>query len=89
MAKHGKKYNAAAEKIDQQKDYEPREAIALAQETSTTNFDATVELHIRLGVDPRHAAQQRRELAGLHVGDPLLSGYEVPLRHQNWWWKFL
>jgi large subunit ribosomal protein L1 len=68
MAKHGKKYIAAAEKIDQQKDYEPREAIALAQETSTTNFDATVELHIRLGVDPRHADQQVRDVAVLPHG---------------------
>jgi large subunit ribosomal protein L1 len=68
MAKHGKKYLAAAEKIDRTKDYEPKEAIALAKETSTTNFDATVEVHLRLGVDPRHADQQVRDVAVLPHG---------------------
>lgn len=68
MAKHGKKYRAAAEKIDRDKYYEPMEALALAKETSTTNFDATVEVHLRLGVDPRHADQQIREVAVLPHG---------------------
>jgi large subunit ribosomal protein L1 len=68
MSKQGKKYRAAAEKIDRDKFYEPMEAIALAKETSTTNFDSTVEVHIRLGVDPRHADQQVREVAILPHG---------------------
>jgi large subunit ribosomal protein L1 len=68
MAKHGKKYKAALEKIDRDKYYEPKEAVALAKETSTTNFDSTVEVHIRLGVDPRHADQQVREVAVLPHG---------------------
>jgi large subunit ribosomal protein L1 len=68
MAKHGKKYRAAVEKIDRDKYYDPKEAIALAKETSTTNFDSTVEIHIRLGVDPRHADQQVREVAVLPHG---------------------
>jgi large subunit ribosomal protein L1 len=68
MAKHGKKYLAAAEKIDREKEYTPEEAIALAKETSTTNFDATVEIHLRLGVDPRHADQQVRDVAVLPHG---------------------
>jgi len=68
MAKHGKKYRAAVEKIDRDKYYEPMEAIALAKETSATNFDSTVEIHIRLGVDPRHADQQVREVAVLPHG---------------------
>jgi large subunit ribosomal protein L1 len=68
MAKHGKKYLAAAEKIDREMDYEPKEAIALAKGTSSTKFDATVELHIRLGVDPRHADQQVRDVAILPHG---------------------
>jgi len=68
MAKHGKKYKAAEEKIDRDKYYEPKEALALAKETSTTNFDSTVEVHIRLGVDPRHADQQVREVAVLPHG---------------------
>jgi large subunit ribosomal protein L1 len=68
MAKHGKKYRAAVEKIDRDKYYDPKEAIALAKETSTTNFNSTVEIHIRLGVDPRHADQQVREVAVLPHG---------------------
>lgn len=68
MSKHGKKYKAALEIIDRDKYYEPKEAIALAKETSTTNFDSTVEVHIRLGVDPRHADQQVREVAVLPHG---------------------
>lgn len=68
MAKHGKKYQAAAAKIDRDKAYKPEEAIALARETSITNFDATVELHIRLGVDPRHADQQVRDVVVLPHG---------------------
>ena len=68
MAKHGKKYLAAAEKIDRDHNYDPLEAIALAKETSTSNFDATVELHIRLGVDPRHADQQVRDVVVLPHG---------------------
>jgi large subunit ribosomal protein L1 len=68
MANHGKKYRAAAEKVDRQKNYEPKEAITLAKETSTVNFDATMEVHIRLGVDPRHADQQVREVVVLPHG---------------------
>ena len=60
MAKRGKKYLEAAKKIDRQRLYSPEEAIKLAKETSYANFDATVELHMRLGVDPRHADQQVR-----------------------------
>jgi large subunit ribosomal protein L1 len=54
MAKHGKKYLTAAAKVDRDREYNPREAITLVKETSITSFDATVEVHIRLGVDPRH-----------------------------------
>jgi large subunit ribosomal protein L1 len=68
MAKHGKKYLAAAEKVDPNLNYEPEQAITLARETSTTNFDATVEVHIRLGVDPRHADQQVRDVVVLPHG---------------------
>ncbi len=60
MAKHGKKYLAAAAKVDQNKTYAPADALALVKETSTTGFDATVEVHIRLGVDPRQSDQQVR-----------------------------
>jgi len=68
MAKHGKKYRAAAEKINRQQAYSPQEALELVKETSYTNFDATVEVHMRLGVDPRHADQQVRDVVVLHHG---------------------
>ncbi len=68
MPKHGKKYLAAAAKIDQNKDYSPAEAVALVKQTSFTDFDSTVELHIRLGVDPRHADQQVRDVVVLPHG---------------------
>lgn len=68
MTKRGKKYLAAAAKIDRNRYYSPEEAVALVKETSPTNFDATVEVHIRLGVDPRHADQQVRDVVVLPHG---------------------
>jgi large subunit ribosomal protein L1 len=60
MPKRGKKYEQAAAKVNRLKLYEPREAIELLREINYTTFDATVETHLRLGVDPRHADQQVR-----------------------------
>ena len=68
MPKHGKKYRQALEKIDRKKNYEPMEALKLAQETSFSKFDGTIEVHIRLGVDPRHADQQVRDTVMLPHG---------------------
>lgn len=68
MAKHGKKYMAAAAKIDAEKNYSPDEAIALAKETSITKFDATVELHLRMGLDHRQADQMVRDVVVLPHG---------------------
>jgi large subunit ribosomal protein L1 len=68
MAKHGKKYLAAAAKVDENHWYTPSEAVALVKETSITKFDGTVEVHIRLGVDPRHADQQVRDVVVLPNG---------------------
>jgi len=68
MAKHGKKFLAAAAKVDPDRLYDPENAIALVKDTSPTKFDATVELHIRLGVDPRHADQQVRDVVVLPHG---------------------
>jgi large subunit ribosomal protein L1 len=68
MAKHGKKYLAAAAKVDPEKLYSPAEAVALAKETSVTRFDATLEVHMRLGVDPRHADQLVRDVVVLPHG---------------------
>jgi large subunit ribosomal protein L1 len=60
MAQRGKKYMAAAEKVDRSRMYEPDEAIGLLKEITYTKFDETVELHIRTGLDTRHAEQQLR-----------------------------
>jgi large subunit ribosomal protein L1 len=68
MAKHGRKYLEALSKVDRDKLYTPEEAVALARETSFTKFDGTVELHMRLGVDPRHADQQVRDVVVLPHG---------------------
>ncbi len=68
MAKHGKKYQEASARVDRDRFYAPMEAIQLVKETSYTSFDGTVELHVRLGVDPRHADQQVRETVMLPHG---------------------
>jgi large subunit ribosomal protein L1 len=68
LAKHGKKYNEAVSLVDRAKLYEPREAIELAKKAVYTKFDETVELHLRMGVDPRDATQQVRGVALLPHG---------------------
>ena len=68
MAKHGKKYMAALAKVDLDKEYSAREAVALAKETSITKFDATVEVHMRTALDPRQADQQVRDVVVLPHG---------------------
>jgi large subunit ribosomal protein L1 len=68
MNKHGKKYREQAARVDLQKSYDPGEAIALAKSTSYTKFDGTMEVHIRLGVDPKHADQNVRDVVVLPHG---------------------
>jgi large subunit ribosomal protein L1 len=68
MAKHGKKYLAALAKIDEDHWYTPEEAVKLVKETHFVKFDSTVEVHMRLGVDPRHADQQVRDVVVLPHG---------------------
>ncbi len=58
--KHGKKYNESAKLIETGKFYDVNEAVELAVKTGTAKFDETVEIHVRLGVDSRHADQQVR-----------------------------
>jgi len=68
MAKHGKKYNEAVSKVDTDKLYDPKEALALVKETSYAKFDASVEVHMRMGLDPRQADQQLRDVVILPHG---------------------
>lgn len=68
MAKHGKKFRAASEKIDPLKQYAPAEGVKLVKETAFAKFDESVELHIRTGLDPKHADQQVRGSAVLPAG---------------------
>jgi large subunit ribosomal protein L1 len=68
MAEHGKKYREVAKRVDQNKLYAPKEAVSLLKEASFVKFDPTVELHFRLGVDPRHADQMVRGTAALPHG---------------------
>lgn len=58
--KHGKKYIESAKLVDRATLYDPAEALDLAVKTSSAKFDETVEIHVRLGVDSRHADQQVR-----------------------------
>lgn len=60
MAKRGKRYAEAAKLIDAEKLYDPEEAVELVKQAAKAKFDETVEVAVRLGVDPRHADQQVR-----------------------------
>ncbi len=68
MPKHGKKYNEAIKLVEPDKLYQPAEAIELLKKLSYVKFDPTVELHMQLGVDPRHADQMVRGTATLPAG---------------------
>lgn len=60
MAKFGKKYQEAAKLFEADKQYAPAEAMDIVKKTATAKFDETIELHVRLGVDPKYADQQVR-----------------------------
>jgi large subunit ribosomal protein L1 len=60
MAQHGKKYAEAAKLVERERVYPPDEAVELVKQTTFVNFDASIEAHLRLGVDPRHADQMVR-----------------------------
>lgn len=68
MARHGKKYLEAAKKVEEERLYLPDEAISLLREVTFANFDETVEIHARLGIDPRQADQTVRTTAVLPHG---------------------
>jgi large subunit ribosomal protein L1 len=68
VAKRGKKYLDAAKEISRTESYSPMEAVELVRKSSTSNFDATVETHMRMGLDPRQADQQVRGVVTLPHG---------------------
>ena len=68
MSKHGKRYQDAAKLVEHGRTYDPEEAMDLLKQTATTKFDGSVEAHIRLGVDPRHAEQMVRGTVSLPHG---------------------
>ncbi|MGD9393522.1 MAG: 50S ribosomal protein L1 [Dehalococcoidia bacterium] len=68
MTKHGKKYAEALKMVDKEKSYSPEEAIGIAKKAAFSQFDETVELHLRMGIDPRDATQQVRGVALLPHG---------------------
>ncbi len=68
MAKHGKKYRKALELVDTNAAYDLTEAVSLLKKTATTKFDASLEVHLRLGVDPTHADQMVRSTVALPHG---------------------
>jgi len=68
MAKHGKNYQESVKLVERTKAYHPQEAIDLAKKAAHARFDETVELHLKMGVDPRNASQQVRGVALLPHG---------------------
>lgn len=68
LERQGKRFRKAVEDVDKTKEYSLKEAIELAQKTSTVKFDATVEMHVNLGVDPKHADQNIRGTVVLPAG---------------------
>jgi large subunit ribosomal protein L1 len=68
MKEHGKRYETAVKELDKNKIYSPEEAVAIVKKMATAKFDETVELHLRMGLDPRNSAQQVRGVALLPYG---------------------
>src|ERR1051326_5481564 len=68
MPKHGKRYNELVKTVDQKQVYEPAAALDLVKKTSNAKFDETVDVAVRLGVDPRHGDQMVRGTTTLPFG---------------------
>ncbi len=68
MAKSGKKYRAAFAQVDQDRAYQPDETVALIKQVAFANFDETIEIHAKLGIDPRQADQAVRSSVVLPHG---------------------
>src|SRR5690349_21430894 len=68
MAKHSKRFNGVIKEVDAEKTYPLSDAIGLSKKLATAKFDETIEMHIRLGIDPRHSDQQVRSTVLLPHG---------------------
>ena len=68
MAKHGRGYVEARQKVDREREYTPHEAVRLVKETKRAKFDETVEIHVRTGLNVRHADEQLRGTIALPHG---------------------
>lgn len=68
MPKRGKKYRESVAQLDRDKLYSPHEALTLVKQLAKANFDETIEVHARLGIDPRHAEQQVRGVVLMPAG---------------------
>ena len=68
MSGKGKRYKAALQEFDRKQDYPLEEAVSLVRKLATAKFDETIELHMRLGIDPRHSDQQVRSTVLLPHG---------------------
>jgi large subunit ribosomal protein L1 len=68
MARHGKAYEDARQRLDREREYEPAEAIALVKQLSKAKFDESVEVHVRTGLNVRHADEQLRGTIALPNG---------------------
>jgi large subunit ribosomal protein L1 len=68
MAKHGRRYAEARERIDREREYSPHDAVRLIKETKRAKFDETVEVHVRTGLNVRHADEQLRGTIALPHG---------------------
>ena len=81
----GKKYTDSAKLIDSQKQYDPEEAVALVKQTAKAKFDETIEISLRMGVDPRHADQQIR---GTVVLPDFVGAEDLVAKIQGGWFGF-
>ncbi len=68
MSKHGKRYSEILAKVDREREYEPAEAVALVRSLASTKFDESIEVHIRTGLNVRHADEQLRGTIALPNG---------------------
>jgi large subunit ribosomal protein L1 len=68
MSAHGRRYSEGLEKVDREREYQPGEAVALVRSLSSAKFDESIELHVRTGLNVRHADEQLRGTIGLPNG---------------------